>query len=120
LQFPHKYEAEHMDLNQSYSPLIAPSLSSLVAKIKSRTSFRQIISGVVCNAQKESSQTHACIFNTRVRSSYLPCDTWNLRLFPQRQLPGIFRLLQNSVCLWVCYMQKFNYICASNFPFRLR
>ena len=56
-----KYKAERMALNQSYSPLIAPLLSSLVAKIKSRTSFRQIISGVVFNAQKESGQTHACI-----------------------------------------------------------
>ena len=71
-----------MDLNQSYSPLIAPFLSDLVTKIRPEPFFRQIISGVVFNVQKESGQTHACIFNTRVRSSYLLCDTWNLRLFP--------------------------------------
>ena len=64
-----------MDLNQSYSPLIAPLLSNLVAKIKSRTFFRQIISGVFFNAQKESGQ------NARVHSSYNPDSTtaaeWN-------------------------------------------
>ena len=56
-----KHEVERMALNQSYSPLIAPSLSNLVAKIKPEPFFRQIISGAFFNAQKESSR------NARVR-----------------------------------------------------
>ena len=87
-----------MDLNQSYSPLIAPLLSSLVAKIKSRTSFRQIISGVVFNAQKESGQ------NARVHSSYNPDSTtaaeWNatgLQACPRKtRVPNFWGITSHS------------------------
>ncbi len=55
-----------MDLNQSYSPLIAPSLLDLVAKIRPEPFFRQIISWIFFNARKESNRNARMRFNTRV------------------------------------------------------
>ena len=56
LQLSNKYEVVCMDRNQGHSPLIAPSLSNLVAKIGPKPFLLQIISGVVFYAQKENNR----------------------------------------------------------------